>query len=253
MANLDVLTYGFSFVSDQGLFGWSTVSLVTMGETRILVDTGPASRKPLVFKALQAKGLEPADIDVVILAHLHWDHSQNADMFSNARIVVNARELDYARRPNPADLHMAKPVADMVAKMKVNPVDDGDRIMDGLSVISTPGHTKGHMSVIAELDGERVLVAGDAMPDGGTLKRGIPYNVFWDVSDARDSVQKIRSSSDVFCPGHDRPFRLENNEVKYLHGPTKVEVWTSNEGGAPSSLTYTVHAVRPANIDIVQK
>ena len=36
MANLDILTYGFAFVSDQGALGWSTISLLTVGGRRIL-------------------------------------------------------------------------------------------------------------------------------------------------------------------------------------------------------------------------
>ena len=36
MANLDILTYGFALESDQGSFGWSTISLLTVGERRML-------------------------------------------------------------------------------------------------------------------------------------------------------------------------------------------------------------------------
>ena len=81
MANLDILTYGFSFTSDQGGFGYSSVSLLEVGSQRILIDTGPSSRRAWVLKALQARGLELEDIDTLILTHLHWDHCQNADMF----------------------------------------------------------------------------------------------------------------------------------------------------------------------------
>ena len=63
--------------------------------------------------------------------------------------------------------------------MKVEAVSEGDRIVEGVSVLETPGHTKGHMSVLAEIDGEKVLIAGDALPESGTVARGIPYNIFW--------------------------------------------------------------------------
>ena len=48
MINLDVLTYGFALTSDQGSFGYSTNSLITVDNTRILVDTGPGSRRGLL-------------------------------------------------------------------------------------------------------------------------------------------------------------------------------------------------------------
>ena len=141
----------------------------------------------------------------------------------------------------------------MLGKMKVDPVSEGDEIVDGVSILDTPGHTKGHIGVVVEAGRERVLVAGDALPEGGTVKRGLPYNIFWDVDDARESVEKILDASDVFYPGHDRPFRLDGDRVEYLHGPTHVEILGSNEGSGTTAVTYRVDARRAINIDTVQK
>ena len=65
MANLDILTYGFALESDQGSFGWSTISLLTVGERRMLIDPGPASRRTNLLKALASHSLEPEDTDTV--------------------------------------------------------------------------------------------------------------------------------------------------------------------------------------------
>ena len=254
MANLDILTYGFSFVSDQGTLGWSTISLLRAGDRNMVIDTGPASRRALLLQALGSHGLSVEEIDTVILTHLHWDHCQNTDLFKNARIAVHPKELDYARNPARGDTSAAWYIADMLGKMNVEPVSDGDEIAEGVSVLDTPGHTKGHLSVLAEVGDEKVLVAGDALPDGGAVKRRMPYNIFWDMDEAADSVEKILDSSSVFYPGHDRPFRLDGEEISYLHGPSRVEFTNSNEAGAGvTSVTYTVHAKRQVNIDTVQK
>ena len=253
MANLDILTYGFAFLSDQGGVGWSTISLLTLGNRHMLIDTGPASRRPMLYQALRSHDLEFADIDTVILTHLHWDHCQNADLFKDARILVHPKELDYARNPNRGDISAAWYIADMLGKMKVEPISDGDEIDEGISVIDTPGHTKGHIGVLVEVGGEKVLVAGDAMPDSGTVRRGMPYNIFWDVNDATESVEKMLDTSQVFYPGHDRPFRLDGDQISYLHGPSQVEFIDSNEGGGVTALTYKVLPHRPVNIDTVQK
>jgi glyoxylase-like metal-dependent hydrolase (beta-lactamase superfamily II) len=125
--------------------------------------------------------------------------------------------------------------------------------VEGVSIIETPGHTKGHISVVVDEGDEKTLIAGDAMPDSGTVKRGLPYNIFWDVEDARESVEKMVDASQVFYPGHDRSFRLEGSEINYLYGPANIEIINSTEGLGTTSLTYTVHAARPVNIDTVQK
>ena len=166
---------------------------------------------------------------------------------------MNPTEIDYARSPNKWDLAVAAGMADMMRNMKVDTVSEGDKIVDGISVIETPGHTKGHMSVLAEVNGEKVLLAGDAMPESGTVARGLPYNVFWDVEDAQESVEKMVAASNVFYPGHDRPFRVEGDEINYLEGPENIHVMDSTEGGGTASLTFTVTAARTVNVDIVQK
>ncbi len=253
MANLDVLTYGFGFTSDQGGFGWSTISLLRVGGHNILIDTGPGSRRANLVAALDAHGMERGDIDTVILTHLHWDHCQNTDLFTNARILVSPQELDYAKNPARGDTSAAWYIADMLDKMKAEPISDGDEVVEGISVVSTPGHTIGHMAVLLEIDGEKVLVAGDAFPDAGTLHRRLPYNIFWDVSDASESVEKMLDVSNIFYPGHDRPFRVEDGAASYLHGPTQVEIVGTVEGGGHTSVSYKVTAAREPNISLVQK
>ncbi len=253
MSKIDVLTYGFALVTDQGNVGYSTVSLVESGSRRILIDTGPASRRLWLLKALESRNLGFEDIDTVVLTHLHWDHCQNTDLFTQSRILVHPREIDYAQNPNRRDVMSASYFADMLRKLRVDPVSDGDEIAPGVSIIDTPGHTRGHVSVVVESEGEKALVAGDAMPDGGTVRRGLPYNVFWDVHDATESVEKILAASNVFYPGHDRPFRLDDDALTYLHGPTSLEVEANVEGGGSASLTYTVHAQRKPTIDLMQR
>ena len=202
---------------------------------------------------MRSRNLGPEDIDTVILTHLHWDHCQNTDLFNNARILLHPRELDYARNPSRGDFSATWYIADMLGKMKVEPVSDGAIVAEGVSIMDTPGHTKGHIGVVVEVGGDRILVAGDALPDSGTVKRGMPYNIFWDVEDATESVEKMLDACRVFYPGHDRPFRLDDDQVSYLHGPSEVELSTNNEGGGLASVTYKVHAHRDVNISLVQR
>lgn len=253
MADIEVLTYGFSFNSDQGSFGMSTNSLVTVGNQTILVDTGPSSRRAWLHRALESKDLAPEDVDIVILTHMHWDHCQNTDLFRNARILVHPTEMDYARNPNRSDFACAQYMADMVDKMKLELVSEGDKVVDGVTIVETPGHTKGHISVAVDGGSEHVLIAGDALPDSGSVIRGLPTNVFWDVEDAKTSVEKMVASSRVFYPGHDRPFRLDGDQISYLEGPFNLEVINSTEGLGETSLTFKVLGTRPVNINTVQK
>ena len=169
-----MLTYGFSFISPEGGFGWSSISLLQVGNRTSWwipgLRRGGVSCGPPSIRGVSRRRTS----DLVILTHMHWDHCQNTDMFSNARILVHPKEIDYAHNPNPADHNAAKYIAEMMDKMRVEPISDGDVVAEGISIIDTPGHTLGHISILAKVGDENILVAGDAMPDGALLPAGFP-------------------------------------------------------------------------------
>jgi N-acyl homoserine lactone hydrolase len=82
----------------------------------VLVDTGMAwteradkyhhagSVQPegyAIHEQLAKNGYKPADVDMVVFTHLHWDHCFYMDKFVNAEYVVNAREYEFAVDPVP--------------------------------------------------------------------------------------------------------------------------------------------------------
>jgi glyoxylase-like metal-dependent hydrolase (beta-lactamase superfamily II) len=253
MSDIDLLTKGFSFDSDQGMFGWSSISLIKSGNQNILIDTGPASRRKLLIDTLAEKNLTPSDIDIVVLTHMHWDHCQNTDLFISSSIIIHSHEIDYMKNPTSGDLMAASYLTDMMTKLRLNPVDDGDVIAEGVRVMATPGHTKGHMSVLVESSEGLKTIAGDALPDAGTIVRGLPYNIFWDEHDARESLEKMIDKSDIFYPGHDTPFILKENKVQYLDAPSTITISGNSESGVTTSVNYEVLPKKKVNINTFQK
>ncbi|MBI2871775.1 MAG: N-acyl homoserine lactonase family protein [Chloroflexi bacterium] len=254
MASIDMLVCGFALTCDQGGFGFSTLSLITAGKQRILVDTGPHSRRAMLVRALKERNLTPEQIDLVVLTHAHWDHCQNTDIFRNAQVLIHPVELEYARNPQRGDMAVATYLPAILERMKVETVSEGDEVAEGVSIIDTPGHSKGHLSVLVNVSGQTRLVAGDALPDAASVRRGLPYNVFWDLKDARESVAKMVASAQMFYPGHDRPFSVEGDHIHYHEGPTQITVTNSLEAGeGVTALNYEVLAHREPVVNLVQK
>ena len=73
------------------------------------------------------------------------------------------------------------------------------------------------------------------------------------MKEATESVEKMLDASSVFYPGHDRPFRLDGDDIGYLHGPSEVEFANANDGGGVTAVTYKVYPARPVNINTIQK
>ena len=215
MPEIEILLPGFSINTDQATLGLCTVTLVR-GEKLTLVDVGHFGRRNLLVNTLQDHGLDLADIGRVILTHSHWDHSQNTDLFPNAEIVIHAKEIEYSRNPRAGDYATSKYFADTLTAHKVLEVTDDTQIESGVGVFDTPGHTRGHISVLVETPGGRVCLGGDAMSDAGALGRGLPAFIFWNEDEARQSIKKVLDASSVIYPGHDRPFRIAGSGIEYL-------------------------------------
>jgi len=131
--------------------------------------------------ALAEIGMSPADIGMVINTHLHFDHCGQNAVFKHAPFFVQRAEYSRAQTESRA-------LFDWFDFMNAGfELLDGDaELLPGLSVITTPGHTSGHQSVLIRADdGSTDVLIGDAaytpqvyrdepaeLPDGQATDRG---------------------------------------------------------------------------------
>jgi glyoxylase-like metal-dependent hydrolase (beta-lactamase superfamily II) len=153
--------------------------LINTGDKLILVDTGYANAiGPLAGhlpKTLAAAGVKPADIDAVVITHVHPDHclglltTDKQIAFPNATVHVNGEEFAWwlegdmkipEGKPFFKDLFEGgraafKPYID--AK-KVQTFKDGAELAPGVVAVTAPGHTVGHTMVrISQGNGQLLL------------------------------------------------------------------------------------------------
>ncbi|MEO6796234.1 MAG: MBL fold metallo-hydrolase [Candidatus Dormibacter sp.] len=130
-------------------------------------------RVPGIPDALGAAGLQPTDIDLVVLSHLHFDHvgalvtpgrdGELSPLFPRARHVVQARELEAWRRPDPRSKPSYKPenLALLEDEGRLLVVDGDAEVAPGIRVRVTGGHTAGHQAVYVQDQEETVVFTGD--------------------------------------------------------------------------------------------
>jgi N-acyl homoserine lactone hydrolase len=81
---------------------------------------------------------------------------------------------------------------------------DGDaEIADGVKVITTPGHTPGHQSVVVDTAGGRYCIAGDAVMWYENMERRIPPGIHTSMIECMSSLERIAREADHVIPGHD--------------------------------------------------
>ncbi|BEL03735.1 N-acyl homoserine lactonase family protein [Actinoplanes sichuanensis] len=168
--------------------------------------------------ALRQLGVDPADVHVVVNTHLHWDHSSNNHLFPNARIVVQQREIDYARHPVPWHRRQFEHLPDLdaawrSAENRINAIDGDTELAPGISAVALPGHTPGSQGIVVQAATTRYLIAGDCVDlyenwSGDDEAEHIPSGFFTDIVAYQDSLQRIEKLDCEVIPSHD-PLVLE--------------------------------------------
>jgi N-acyl homoserine lactone hydrolase len=177
-----------------------------------------------VRSQLAARGIDPDSVRHVIVSHFHPEHVGAVEELPAAAIVADRREIEHGLRspdynyvPREYDGVRAWRPLDLEGTAPFGPFPGShDLFGDGsVIVVSTPGHTPGHISVLVNLPEGPVLLAGDVAWTEHNLQTasiGLPF-VSHDGRAARVALgQLLRLSRErpdlLVVPGHDlRPLR----------------------------------------------
>jgi len=207
---------GAGIRSSYGTMGASASTLVEDNGNKILVDIGHFGNRDNLITNLKKLNISTSDIDIVILTHLNWDHCLNVDLFDSAEIILGEEELKKGTLSGIKD-GISDKFKEVLKKMDLMLINEDYELSNNIQIITTPGHTPGHISVLA-LDGvKKIIIAGDALPNLRAYDRGIPDLIFYDLEQAKKSIIKIKNlKPDTIYPGHDPPF----NKDGYLERDT---------------------------------
>lgn len=219
---------------EQNRCTYSTHCLfIERGGTRVLIDTGNGDKFPPKLKdiygvdhdrsvavALGELGVEPESIDLVVMTHLHFDHSGGATRragdrvipaFPRARHVVQEAELSAARAPHERNRasYLAENIEPLAEAGLLHPVRGRAEVAPGITVLPTPGHSRGHQSVLIDGgDGQQAVFLGDVVPTSVHVR--LPFIMAYDL----DVEATLAAKKDLFARavaedwlllfGHDR-------------------------------------------------
>lgn len=219
------LTYGI----DQGVKVDvpSIIYVVKGGPELIVVDTGmsnaewatkyhhPSTRTPSQepLQAFLNAGLDPDEVKIVILTHLHWDHCSNNSLFKNAKLFIQRDEVNYALFPLPIHtifyesllIGMNPPWLNDIQRLEI--IEGDKEIFGGLKILKIPSHSPGFQGVNVKTKKGNYFIGSDFCPLlenwKGEWRSSIPSGIHVDLADYYQSFKKVEGLTDFVLPGHD--------------------------------------------------
>jgi glyoxylase-like metal-dependent hydrolase (beta-lactamase superfamily II) len=203
--------------------------LIQGDDANVLVDTGVRSeavdnpsgigeaakaakvymrREDYVVDQLSMLGLRPADVDYVVLTHMHWDHAGGLREFRESEVLVQYDEYRYALYPD--SFYRWGYIKEDFEGVRVKTISGIHYLLEGkVIVFPTPGHTPGHQSVMVRLNSGNYVITGDALNLMENLDEGVFPWIQWNLPSMLKSVELFKAlqrfEKATLLPSHD-PF-----------------------------------------------
>jgi N-acyl homoserine lactone hydrolase len=160
--------------------------------TGLFGDKGDGSIIPkmkeedFVVNILDRNGYKPTDLACIISTHLHFDHAGGNALFPRTEIVVQRSEYDAAMNQFGYPDICKKP------DLNYRLIDGDTELIPGIQLISTPGHSPGHQSVLVRTkESGNILLTIDAAYSRENYELNVPFAVR-DQDETNASISKLK-------------------------------------------------------------
>jgi glyoxylase-like metal-dependent hydrolase (beta-lactamase superfamily II) len=224
-----------------------TALLVNTGSKLVLIDTGTGGQlgptTGHMIGALAAAGVQPSQIDTILISHFHPDHingikdKDGRKVFANAEILVPAPEwahwMDDARMnaaPEAARggfLNVRRIFRDIASE--VTRFEPGKEVAPGITSIAAFGHTPGHTAYAVASGNQSIMVLGDTTNHPWLFARHPHWQGVFDfdgdmAAETRKRMLDRASADKMLVQGYHFPFPASGYIVKTASGYEVVPV-----------------------------
>jgi glyoxylase-like metal-dependent hydrolase (beta-lactamase superfamily II) len=242
-----------------------TYLYVNTGEHQVLVDMGAgdllAPRTGKLLQSMRMAGIEPEQIDTVVITHAHPDHiggtldGRGKPVYSEASYHISKDEWNFwfsevSREKAPeAFISTARRALEPI-RDRVNLLEGESQVVPGVRAIPAPGHTPGHMAVSVSSEDEQLLYIGDTVVHPLHLEHP-DWHPIYDILPEKAAVSKRRifdwaaTEKALVVGQHFPPFPSLGTVLKRENGwqwqPIEINCGERSRWVYPSGLTLPLH------------
>lgn len=172
-------------------------------------------------RQIEALGFTLADVTHVISSHGHLDHTGGLFLFRDAKHFFGEGELRYAHWPDPIQRFVYLPeVLDTIHRLDVREVPgDLDLFGDGaITILRTPGHTPGEVSLMVRLPSRTFILTGDTIHLRAQAELEYHFPIDHNTADALRSLRRLKNLREAYDAtiwiNHD-----PQDWAEYVHAP----------------------------------
>lgn len=191
---------GFCYKPPVGCFGYASVFLVKDENKNILFDTGAYCVRKEIINLLKK-----VHIDCVVISHLHFDHCSNLDLFKNSdtKILLSKLEFKSYFKNKYKDNDLFNYFDYIYQYLNLKFVKDNEQISPNCTIIFTPGHSIGHISLKIQDKEKTYLLCGDAIKSKKEKKHLNKNTNAYDYNLAVNTRKDILKRYKYILYGHD--------------------------------------------------
>ena len=177
-------------------------------------------------EVLRRIGIDAAQVEHLIITHIHQDHAGGLELFPRARVYLQRREFDFwvsdpiakrapfARTSDPAAVQA---IGALQGSGRLALAEGDQKILPGVELLLTPGHTPALQSVAVTTAKGLAVLTSDCAHVHRTFETDIPSSIICDLPEWMRSLTKLRERVggrlDLLFPGHDAAMRLNYPEI----------------------------------------
>jgi len=195
----------------------AAVYLIHFGGSAALIDAGCGNSTGIIYENIQACGVTPEKIELILLTHCHFDHTGGAKSLQgrlDCDILAHAEDAAFLES-GASDVTAATWYGAILEPLTVDrkitgsrtEIQLGDKIIQGIHI---PGHSPGSMVYVAESDGLKVLFGQD-------VHGPLHPSFLSDEKSYRASLELLISlEADILCEGHFGVYQGKEDVARFI-------------------------------------